>query len=116
MSVVSAFLSGTFTNTTISADDASNGRRWLYDTLFELQERLPGQREEIENVADTMRIAVGGILRDALNDFEKFIAAWHFEVRVWKSMKETNIIVIRMRERNDCPREHEFRFSHLQRL
>lgn len=113
MSIISSYLRGTFTNTTVSAEDVSNGRRWLYDILMQLQERLPGQREEIQNVAATMKIAVGGILADALSDFEQFNRDWEFDVSYWKSMNETNIIVIKMRERNECPREHEFRFTHL---
>lgn len=116
MSIVSAFLSGTFTNTSIDVACVPNGRRWLYEILMQVQERLPGQREEIQNVADTMQIAVGKVLDNALKDFEQFVANWHFEVRIWKSMNETNIIVIKMRERNDCPRDYEFRFTHLERF
>lgn len=113
MSIISSIASSCFVNKTVRINETFNGRDVLLAALNKLQERLPGQREEILNQANTMRIAVGEVLTLALNDFHTFCKHWNISVSVWNSNEETNIFIFKLSERNACPRDFEFRFTRL---
>lgn len=115
MSIIKNIASSCFVNKTIRINELQNGRDVLLASLNALQERLPNQREEILDQANTMRVAMGQILTLALKDFDYFCKFWNVTVHVWNSNEETNIFVFKFKERNNCPRDFEFRFNRLSR-
>lgn len=117
MSIIANLINAFSADTNIEVTSVSTGKKILMSFLTELEHRtiLLGECKNSKQF-DLMTIGLRKQFQLAVKDWNAFCEQYECTIQFNKAIDSSNVFGLKLKEKNDCPRDWAFRFNNLKRV